>query len=436
MALVIILLLIVLNGLFSMSEIAVVASSRIKLEERARRGSRKSAAALSLAEAPTRFLSTVQVGITLVGILCGAFGEAAIGSDLARWLARYEPLARVANEIATVVVVLGVTYLSVVIGELVPKRLAMSHPEAIATATARPMAWLSRVAAPAVAFLTLSTNALLALFRVKTEPASDISEEEVRGMIKKGVESGVFHKSEHALIQRVLDLGDVSVKSMMVPRTDVVWINEADPPEEVLSVLRGTTRSHLPICRGSLDRVVGVLHVKDVLDHATLPAQLDLRALGRPPIFVPERIRAINLFELFETARTQIGFVLDEHGGIEGVITLNDLVAAIVGRVVGPTEEVALEVRRQDGSWLLDGTLPLRRLREIMGVDSLPVEEHGIDTLAGFVFASMGRIPKAGDVFETGRFRFEVVDMDGRRVDKVLVTIAPPPADGDDPASA
>lgn len=429
MDILILLALVVVNGLLSMSEIALIASSRVRLEQAAARGGKRAKAALKLAQAPTQFLSTVQIGITLVGILSGAFGEAALGTDLIRWLERFDATRAHAAEIATAVLVLGVTYVSLVVGELLPKRIAMSRPEAIAEATAIPMTWLSRLTSPFVAFLTASTGAILWIFRFKAGAAAEVSEDEVRGMIKKGVETGVFHQTEQTLIHRVLDLGGLGVRSIMVPRPNILWIDETESAAGAMAIMRASPRSHFPICRGGLDNPVGFVHIKDVLAKVDPASTFDVNAIRRPCVFVPETIQAIDLLNMFEASKTHIAFVVDEYGNVVGLATLNDVVTALIGRVVRPSVEAPLEVRRDDGSWLLDGMLPIRRLREIMGLGTEELPDGNFETIAGLVITEMGKIPKTGEHFVWRGFRFEVVDMDEGRVDKLLLSKMPTAAD-------
>jgi len=419
-------LLILINGLLSMSEIAVVSSRRVRLRQAAERGEAGAAAALDLAESPTRFLSTVQVGITLVAVLSGFVGERAIGEDLARWLGTFEGVAEFARPIASVVTIAIITYVSLVLGELVPKRLGMSNPEGVAAIIARPMQLLSRLGAPLVAFLTFSTDLLLRVLGRRLPDDKPVTQEEIEGMIEAAADTGVLERVEQTLVERVFRLGERQAKALMVPRTEIEWLEAGDPIDRIKVAIATAVHSHFPVCRGGLDDIVGVVHVKDVVRSLMVSEELDLTALSRPPMYVPETTPAIKLLETFKRSGGHLAFVVDEYGGIEGLITLNDVVGAIVGEMSSATGErgVELAVRRRDGSWLLSGSLPLDRLRTIMGTQTLPKEgETDYQTLGGMVLAHLGHIPETAEAFAWERWRFEVMDMDGPRVDKVLLTI-------------
>jgi putative hemolysin len=423
------LLLIGLNGVFAMSEIAVVSSRRVRLEQAAQRGVRGAAAALALFDSPSRFLSAVQVGITCIGIVAGAFGEATLSLRLELLLLGSPTLAPYASVIATAIVVIAITYLSVVLGELVPKRLAMNSPERIAAAVAGPMNVLSRAAAPFVNLLSGSTDLIVRLLGMKVQEKEEVTEEDIRSLIEHGTEKGVFLEKERELVDRIFRLGDQRVSALMVPRTEVVWIEADAPPERVRLAVAAYSHSHFPVCQKGLDNVLGVVHLKDMVKAGILTNQtIDLKVLARKPLFVPESMPAIQLLEEFRAGETHIAFVLDEYGVLAGLITLNDIVERLIGHVSrGGEDTEPLAVQRADGSWLLDGALPVQDLKALMQVERLPHQDRtSFNTLAGFVMTHLGRVPHAGDVFTWERFRFEVVDMDRHRIDKVMLSFTRP----------
>lgn len=423
LAILVLLLLLLLNGIFAMSELAMMTSRSSRLQQEASRGSRSAARALALRRDPTRFLSTVQVGITLVGILAGAFGEKAISGPLAAMLAKWEPLAPYAGEVSLALVVLTITYFSLVLGELVPKRLALAYPEAIATAIARPLDLLSRIAAWPVRVLTASTELILRLLKVKPRMADDVSEEDVQAIVARAAATGVFTSQEHAILQRVLRVGDLTVRDLMVPRTDIVWVPETTSIDE-LKVLVGTSPfSHFPVCRESMDELTGVVHIKDLISYGLLEgAQFPVVKVARKPVFVPETMPALRVLDLFRNTKSHIAFVVDEHGGTLGLVTLNDVTAALVGDIARRGQEASPgATRRGDGSWLIDGRLPLHELFALLHI-SPDAEEQAPDvsTAAGLVLALMGRIPTVGETVDWHGWRIEVVDMDAARVDQLL----------------
>jgi putative hemolysin len=424
MAILILLLLIGLNGLLAMAEIAVVSSRKIRLEQRSQRGNRGAAAALLLVESPTRFLSTVQVGITLIGIIAGAFGERVIAGDLAAVLGRNETLAPYAGIIATILVVLIITYLSLVVGELAPKRFAMNNPERVAALVARPMQVLSIITAPIVHFLSFSTDLLLRLFPSKGAEDRAATQEEIRGMIRQGAATGVFLEKERELVERIFTLADQRVAALMVPRTDIAWLSADATPERVRVAVATSSYSHFPVCEGGLDHLIGVVHLKDMIKSGLLTQSVNLRILARKPLFVPESMPALRLLEEFRRSRLHIAFVLDEYGVITGLITLNDIVESMLGQMTRLGEESEpLAIRRADGSWLLDGGMPLEDFKRLLDVEKLPHEDRtSFQTVAGFIMTYLGRIPKTGEHFSYHKYDFEIVDMDRHRIDKVIMT--------------
>lgn len=425
MEIAVLLLMILVSGLFAMSEIAVVSSKRVLLEAAAERGDRLAAAALRLTNNPTQFLSTVQVGITLATLLTGALGEAALARKVEAWLRTYPAIEPYAGVASSTLVVIAIGYVSLVIGELVPKRIGMTAPEPIARFIAPPMRVLSILTAPLVKLLSSSTNVILRIFGITAEHEENVTEEEIKGLIEKGTEAGVFQEAEQELVERVFRLGDQQVRELMVPRNEVDWL-DADAPDTLTRIaIAASSRSHFPVCRGGLDNLVGVVHVKDLVKNGLLTDQIDLVAIAQKPLFVPEAMPALKALETFRRERVHIAFVLDEYGTMEGLITLNDIVEGMFGEMLRAGEEHdPMMVRRADGSWLLDGMLPVEKLKELIERDSLPNEDSGFQTVGGFLMTALARVPQTGDIYAWDRFTIEVVDMDRQRVDKVLLTIA------------
>ncbi|WP_266183961.1 hemolysin family protein [Dyella humicola] len=424
-----VLVLSLFNGFFALSEMALVASRKTRLKHMART-SRRARLALRHAEAPERFLSTVQVGMTLVILITGSIAGDVLGDHIANMIhggraAWMEPYARV---IGFVLGFTMISYIQIVIGELVPKRLALSSPEVISGYVAMPMLVLSRVATPFVWLLNFSSGALLRLMNVRRRGSDVASEEEIRLLVAESAEHGVLDRDEHNMVNRVLRLGDRSVDSVMTPRTRIVWLNQAASYEENAEILRSTPYSRYPVYRGDESDILGVVEVKRLL-RGFAEGKPDLFGQLSKPLYVPATARALDLLEEFRDAETQLALVVDEYGDIVGLVTLNDLLAAIVGATQlgssGP-EETQLIVQREDGSWLVDGSLSTDDLRELLHVDSLPgEEEHEYRTAAGMVMAALGHIPQTGEVFEWRGFRVEVVDLDGARIDKLLITPVP-----------
>jgi putative hemolysin len=425
---VIVALLILINGFFALSEMAVVTARKAKLKQLAG-DSRRAAAALELAEHPERFLSTVQVGITLIGILNGVFGGAAIGARVAKWLQPFGWDYDITQGVAMVISVTLITYASIIFGELVPKRAALLAPEAIATAVAVPMRITARVTAPFVWLLSVSTRLLLKLFRLQRTDGSRVSEEEIRLLVAEGHEQGLIDDDERNMMNRVMRLGDRTADSFMTPRVRIAWLDAAAPREDNLAVLRDTPYSRYPVYRGNDHDVLGVLEAKAIAAMIG-GGQTDLFRDLRPPLFVSDSTRALSLLEILRDEGAHLALVVDEYGDIQGLVTLNDLLGAVLGRLETAESEAtdeAMVVRRHDGSFLLDGGVSTEDLRELLSLSTLPAEEdHDYNTLAGMVIARFGRIPHAGEHFEFGGWRFEVVDLDGARVDKLLIQAISP----------
>ena len=421
-------ILVLANGLFALSEIAVVSSRRARLQQRAEEGHKGAKIALQLASNPDDFLSTVQVGITLIGTLAGAFGGATIAARLSPRFNAVPWIAPHGETLAMGIVVICVSYLSLILGELVPKRVGLSNPERFASALAPPMRMLSRIAAPAVRFLSWSTDVVARVlpFRKSTEPV--VTSEEIRHMVREGAESGAFHESEQEMVEGVFRLGGRKAVELMRPRQAVAWVDLRSSTSEMLAVIQAHHYSRFPACDGSLDALKGFVHVKDLLDAMLSGEAADVPSLLRTIPVLPESTPALRVLETFRRTGTHIAAVITEHGGVEGILTLNDILEAVVGELEGSGEpESGGAAQREDGSWLLEGLMPIYEVKERLGIRSLPRENDGTyTTLGGFVMTSLGRIPKAGDRFEADGRAYEVVDMDNNRVDKVLVSELPP----------
>lgn len=416
-------LLIIANGVFAMSEMAVITARKSRLQDWIKRGNRSAKVALDLATAPNRFLSAVQVGITLVGILAGAFAGGDVASWMAGYIAQVPVIAPYHQEVGLGLVVLIITYFSLVLGELVPKRLALRHPETIATYVARPLRLFTQLSAPMVYLLSLSTDTVCRLFGRQHGSEPPVTEEEIRTLVQQGTEAGVFEESEQDMVEAVLRLGDKNARSLMTPRTQIAWLDLQDNAERVREKIVSSGHSCFPVATGGLDKVDGVVLAKDLLTHSLAGRALDLKGLMQQPLFVPRTVTALEVLESFKKSGQHIALVVDEYGGIEGLVTHHDILEAIAGDIPfegKPTDPKA--VQRHDGSWLLDGMLSIEEFKEIFQLEDLPGEKRdAYQTLGGFVFTRMGRIPLVTDSFEWNGLRIEVVDMDGKRIDKVLV---------------
>jgi putative hemolysin len=416
----IILLLILTNGFLAMAEMAIVSARKARLQKRANEGDAGACAALELRDSPDDFLATVQIGITLVGVLAGAFGGATIANELAKVLAAIPFLAPYGEAISVGFVVLTITYLALVLGELAPKRIALLNPAQTASTVAPFMRTLSRIAAPIAHVLGLSTEAVLRFLGVQATDEPAVTEEEIKIMIEQGTQMGVFDPVEEEMVDHIFRLADRRVSTLQTPRTEIVWIDVDDGTEEIERKITASGRSRLPVAEGSLDNVLGLVLAKDLLSQSLGGKPLDPRSVLRPAPFVPESMRALDVLDRFREGHSKIALVVDEFGGLQGLVTTADILEAIVGDIPGLGEEDEPEaVKRADGSWLLDGMLPLDEFQELFQIEELPAE--GVDTLAGFTMTRLDRIPSAGDEFEWRGLRFEVVDMDRHRVDKILV---------------
>jgi putative hemolysin len=418
-----ILVLIIVNGLFVMSELAIVSARKVRLQQIADRGDIKAFAALELASSPNKFLGTVQIGITLLTILSGAYGEETISQRLTPILNSVFFLQPYKEQLANGLAILIITYLTLIIGELVPKRLALNNPEGIASFVALPMRMLSQIGTPIVYLLSLSTEAVLRILGIQPSNEPQVTEEEIKVLIEQGTEEGTFEEAEQDMVERIFRLGDRPVNALMTPRPDIVWLDLEDTPEENRQKIIDGGYSRYPICQGGLDNVLGILPVTDLLVRSFSGQGIDLTIGLKLPVFVPESTRGLKVLELFKQTVTHMALVVDEYGVIQGIVTLNDIMIEIVGDVAADNgNEDAQAVQREDGSWLLDGMLPVDEFLEIFNIHQLEPEERGsYQTLGGFVITHLGRIPSAADHFEWQGMRFEVMDMDGNRVDKVLV---------------
>ncbi|MDW5550338.1 hemolysin family protein [Methanosarcina sp.] len=423
----IVLVLIALNGIFSMSEFALVSAKKTRLKQREKEGDKRAAVALKLANEPTPFLSTIQIGITLVGIFAGALGGATISKEFAVYLGKFSILSPYSNAISITLVVLLITYLTLIFGELVPKRLALNNAESIASSMAKPMFYLSVIARPLVVILSSSTEAVLRFMKVRKTTEPPVTEEEIKIMFEEGTKAGVFEKAELSMIEGVLEIGDRRVDSLMTHRTDLIALDLEDPTDENLLRMIESGRSNFPVYEGDLNNIVGMISVKKVLEESVKRGTVDLKALVTKPLFVPESASVLRLLELFKGTGVHIALITDEYGIIQGVITLYDILEAIVGEIRSLGEPVETEISvREDGSWLIDGNTPIEKIKDVLSVDSFPGESLGYyRTIAGLIIFILQRIPETGDHIILGKLRYEVVDMDGNRIDKVLVTPVP-----------
>jgi len=384
-------------------------------------------AAMELHDDPTKFLSTVQIGITSIGVLNGIVGDAAFSTPFSLWLQRtfdfHEGAATIA---ATAMVVVVITFLTIIFGELVPKRLGQMFPEVIARAVAQPMNWLSMAARPFVKLLSFCTEGTLRLMGIRGGPTRAVTEEEIAASLEEGLDAGVIEAQEHQMVRNVFRLDDRQVGSMMIPRAEIVWLDESAPAEQVLTVIAADEHSRYPVCRGGLDDVVGVVSAQSLLQQVMRGPPLVVTERLQPAVFVPETLTGMELLDQFRASGSQLVFVVDEYGEVQGMITVRDVLEAITGEFTTPTDDDAWAVRRADGSWLFDGLIPVPELKDRLDLKELPDEDRGrYNTLAGMVMLLLGRLPKTTDTVEWEGWRFEVVDLDGKRVDKVLASLSP-----------
>lgn len=420
----IILILVLINGIFAMSEMAIITSRRIKLQKIRDKGNKNADIAIELADSPNQFLSTIQIGITLIGILAGAFGGATVAQTISNSISGIEILEQYSEILGVFIVVLIITYLSLVIGELVPKKIALNNPESIAVKIARPMKYISIITQPLVFFLSLSIDVVLRILRIQESSDKSLAEEEIKLLIEEGTQSGEFEKSEEDILKRVFRLDDRRVSSIMTPKTEIVWLDIEEPIEIIKSKILKSKRAMFPVGENSLDNFYGVIQLKDIFGKDITDGKI-LKNYLKNPIIVPEGSDALDILELFKESQDNVhmAMVVDEYGSIEGLLTLNDILEAIVGDIPAMDEPEEPEaIQRSDGSWLIDGSIQIEEFKNIFNLNKLPEEDKELyQTLAGFIMTFLGRIPSTGDVFQWKKLKFEIVDMDGHQIDKILV---------------
>jgi putative hemolysin len=420
--------LILLNGVFAMSEMALTASRKARLQVMLEAGEHGAQTAIDLHDKPTKWLSTVQIGITSITILNGIVGESAFSDPLAAWLVKSFPALpeRAASISATTLVVVIITFLSIIFGELVPKRIGQLYPETIARLAATPMNWLSTATRPFVALLTICTEATLRVLGVRGDTSRSVTEEEIAASLEEGVDAGVIEQQEHQMVRNVFRLDERQVGSMMIPRAEITWLDAEAPLAQTLALMAEHRHTRYPVCRGDLTDVVGVLAAQSLLPalaQGKAPSIVDYVA---PAVFVPETLTGMELLEHFKGSDAELVFVVDEYGEVQGAITVRDVLEAITGEFTAPAAGDAWAVERGDGSWLLDGLIPVPEMKDRLGLKLLPEEDRGrYNTLAGMIMLLLGRLPNTADHVEWDGWRFEVVDMDGKRIDKVMVAPIP-----------
>ena len=421
--------LILLNGLFAMSEMALSASRKARLQVMLEAGESGAQAAIDLHDNPTKFLSTVQIGITSISVLNGIVGDAAFSGPLSAWLLANLPVSqRAADVTATALVVLIITVLSIIFGELVPKRLGQMYPETVARLVAPPMEWLSAATRPLVAVLAACTEGILRLLGVRSGPARSVTEEEIAASLEEGLDAGVIEAQEHQMVRNVFRLDDRQIGSMMIPRAEIRWLDANATIQEVMDVIAEEEHSRYPVCRGGLDDVIGVISAHRLIKPVAAGSVVSLAEHLQAPVFVPETLSGMELLEHFRTSGAELVFVVDEYGAVQGVITVRDVLEAITGEFGSPADDGAWAVQRNDGSWLIDGLIPVPELKDRLELKELPEEDRGrYNTLAGMIMLLLGRLPRTTDMVEWEGWRFEVVDLDGKRVDKVLASRQPGP---------
>ena len=419
--------LIVLNALFAMSEMALTASRKARLQVMVETGDAGALAAMELHDDPTKFLSTVQIGITSIGVLNGIVGDNAFSGPFSVWLQDTVGLHdRAAHVSATAMVVALITVLTIIFGELVPKRLGQMYPESVARLVAQPMNWLSTATRPFVWMLSFCTESTLRLMGIRGSPSRSVTEEEIAASLEEGLDAGVIEAQEHQMVRNVFRLDDRQVGSMMIPRTDIVWLDAAGSSDEVLKIISADEHSRYPVCRGGLDDVVGVVSAQSLLQQVMGGGALEVTERLQAAVFVPETLSGMELLDQFRASSTQLVFVVDEYGEVQGMITVRDVLEAITGEFTTPSDGDSWAVRREDGSWLFDGLIPVPELKDRLDLKELPEEDRGrYNTLAGMIMLLLGRLPEITDSVEWEGWRFEVVDLDGKRVDKVLASLSP-----------
>jgi putative hemolysin len=415
--------LIVINGVLAMSEVALLTSKRAKLSAMAARGKKSAEVAIRISEDPTQFLSTIQIGITSIGLLSGIVGESIFAKPLAIWLQSVGVPDGIADVSATVFVVLIVTFIAITVGELVPKRIGQSNPEQIATVIATPMLILSKVTKPFVVILTVTTNTLLRLFGIGKHKEATVTEDEIEAILDEGSVAGLIEDQERELVKNVFRLDDRKLGSLMVPRSEIVFVDINDPEAESFNQIAQSVRSRIPVCDGGLDSIIGVLTAKTALSTVARGEKLSLQENLDPPLYVPETLTGMDLLEQFKQSRTHIAFVVDEYGGLEGLVTIQDIFDTLIGEIVTEGEEATDPVQRDDGSWLFEGDTSIPEIKDCLAIDELPEQDKGrYHTVSGLILLLLGKMPVAGDSVVLADWKLEVVDMDGRRIDKILAT--------------
>jgi len=413
--------LIAMNNILAMTEAALLAVRKARLQQRVNEGDKKAGLVLKLVENPNQFLSVIQIGITLIDVLTGAVTGATVAVIFARLLARVPVFAPYSESIGLVLGVIIITYFSIILGELVPKRLAIQNPEEVASRFAQPMLFLSKLLSPVVRFLGLSTEIVLRLIGIRPSDAPPVTEEEIHVLLDQGTQAGVFEEAEQDMVAGVFRLNDRRVYSIMTPRTEILWLDMRDTTDEILRKMTAGSYSRFPVCQGSLDNVLGFVNARELLIRSMAGETIHLKECLSPALFIPETTLASRALEIFKESDKELVLVIDEFGGVTGMLTINDVIEEIVGDIETSEPQIT---QRQDGSWLLDGMLDIDEFKELFDLGLLP-NEADYETLAGFVMTSLGKIPRSADQFEWEGLRFEVVDMDARRVDKVLVTTLP-----------
>jgi putative hemolysin len=417
-------LLILLNGFFAMAEIALVSARTARLQPMAAEGNAGALAALELKADPSRLLATVQIGITIIAVLLGSFGEATLGEELQSYLEGFSGfLGQYAHAISMAVVVLGISFFSLILGELVPKRIAMIYPERIAAALARFMRAMARIGAPIEWLLSTTTDLLLRLLPLRSEPAA-VTDQEIGFMLREGVAAGHIPQGETAIVEMALRLGDRRVSAVMTPRTQIEFLDLDDPEEEIRRRIRDSAYSRFPVVRGGTHQLAGIVQVKDLMSASLDGQPFNLRAVLRPPLFLPNTVTVLRALEVFKSSGEPMALVVDEYGDLEGLVTLTDILEALVGELPEAGETDPRIVKREDGTLLIDGMVGLDELKQVLGVAQLPGEDPDFHTLGGYLMAQLNRVPMVADRIIAGDWRFEVVEMDGRRVDRVLVAPA------------
>jgi putative hemolysin len=415
----IVLLLVILNGVFAMAEIALVSARKARLVPLAEDGNPGAAAALELKADPSRLLATVQIGVTIIAVLTGTFGQATLGDRLERAIQLHSGfVAEYAHAISMAIVVIGISYFSLILGELVPKRIALLYPERIAAAVARITRLVAKAAAPIEWFLSASSDLVLRLVPVRSQATAPVTDEEISFMLREGVATGHIPQAETAIVEMALRLGDRRISAVMTPRTQVEWLDLEDPDEENRRKIQESPHSRFPVVQGGSNQVIGIVQAKDLLASCLAGRVFDLRAAIRPPLYLPNTVTVLRALEVFKTSGEPLALVVDEYGDLEGLVALNDMLEALVGDIDADRRIV----RRDDGTWLIDGMVGLDELKQVLAVSRLPGEDADFHTLGGYLMARLNRVPMEADRITAGDYWFEVVKMDGRRVDRVLVS--------------